>query len=241
VNLKPSPLAFIVFLLAGWISRQQLVVVEYLKTENRMPRERLNGRSLRFSDKERALLARKAFGIPRKVLLGLGTIVTPDTLLRWHRQLVSRKFDFSERRQPGRPRTIRIIAELIVRMALEDPRWGYTRIQGALYNLGHVVGRGTVAKSLRRLCDRAMSGEPHPSTLSRVLSPLEPRLPRFFPANQACDDQHRLCDVERLCEMRLIAGKHGLLRSSARANAVSASAGMPRCAVSPARTRRISW
>ena len=85
MNLKPSPVAFILFLLAGWISRQQLIVIEYLKAENRMLRERLNGRSLRFSDKERALLARKAFGIPRKVLLELGTIVTPDTLPRWHR------------------------------------------------------------------------------------------------------------------------------------------------------------
>ena len=101
MNLKPSPVAFILFLLAGWISPQQLVVIEYVNTENRMLRERLNGRSLRFSDKERALLARKAFGIPRKVLLELGTIVTPDTLPRWHRQLIARKFDFSERRQPG--------------------------------------------------------------------------------------------------------------------------------------------
>jgi hypothetical protein len=120
VTLKASPLAFIIFLLAGWISRQQLIVVEYLKTENRMLRERLNGRSLRFSDKERALLARKAFGIPRKVLLELGTIVTPDTLLRWHRQLIARKFDFSDRRKPGRPRTMRFITELIVRMAGES-------------------------------------------------------------------------------------------------------------------------
>ena len=150
MNLKPSPLAFIVFLLAGWISRQQLIVIEYLKAENRMLRERLKGRSLRFSDKERALLARKAFGIPRKVLLELGTIVTPDTLLRWHRQLIARKFDFSDRRKPGRPRTMRIITELIVRMALENPRWGYTRIQGALYNLGHEVGRGTIANVLKR-------------------------------------------------------------------------------------------
>ena len=69
MNLRPSPVAFILFLLAGWISRQQLIVVEYLKAENRMLRARLNGRSLRFTDKERALLARKAFGIPRKVLL----------------------------------------------------------------------------------------------------------------------------------------------------------------------------
>jgi hypothetical protein len=93
-----------------------------------MLRERLNGRSVRFTDKERALLARKAFGIPRKVLLELGTIVTPDTLLRWHRQLIARKFDFSDRGKPGRPRTMRIITELIVRMALQNPRWGYTRI-----------------------------------------------------------------------------------------------------------------
>jgi len=138
------------FLLAGWISRQQLIVVEYLKAENRMLRARLNGRSLRFTDKERALLARKAFGIPRKVLIDLGMIVTPDTLLRWHRQLIARKFDFSERRKPGRPRTLRVITELIVRMALENPRWGYTRIQGALYNLGHEVGRGTIANVLKR-------------------------------------------------------------------------------------------
>jgi putative transposase len=150
VHLKPSPLAFIVFLLAGWIGRQQLIVIEYLKAENRMLRERLKGRSLRFSDRERALLARKAFGIPRKVLVELGTIVTPDTLLRWHRQLIARKFDFRHRRKPGRPATMRIIAELIVRMALENPRWGYTRIQGALCNLGHQVGRGTIANVLRR-------------------------------------------------------------------------------------------
>jgi hypothetical protein len=70
-----------VFQLAGWISRQQLVVIEYLKSENHMLRERLKRRSVRFSDKERALQAHKAFGIQRKVLLELGTIVTPDTLL----------------------------------------------------------------------------------------------------------------------------------------------------------------
>ena len=150
MNLKPSPLAFIVFLLAGWVGRQQVIVIEYLKAENRMLRERLKGRSLRFGDQERALLARKAFGIPRKVLLDLGAIVTPDTLLRWHRKLIARKFDFSHQRKPGRPPTMRIIAELIVRMALENPRWGYTRIQGALYNLGHEVGRGTIANVLQR-------------------------------------------------------------------------------------------
>jgi putative transposase len=96
------------------------------------------------------LLARKAFGIPRKVLLELGTFVTPDTRLRWQRQLIGRKFDFSLRHKPRRPQTMRIVAELIVRMAVENPRWGYTRIQGALYNLGYELGRGTIANVLKR-------------------------------------------------------------------------------------------
>jgi transposase InsO family protein len=86
---------------------------------------------------------------PRKTLLELGTIVTPDTLLRWHRRLIAQKFTCGHR-NPGRPRTMRIITELIVRMALENPRWGYTRIQGALLNVGHEVGRGTIANVLRR-------------------------------------------------------------------------------------------
>src|SRR5436190_21364575 len=100
-----------------------------------MLRERLKGHSLRFTDKERALLARKAFGIPRKVLLELGTIVTPDTLLRWHRELVARKWSFVERRRPGRPRIREELVALVVRMATENRTWGYTRIQGAMANL----------------------------------------------------------------------------------------------------------
>jgi hypothetical protein len=93
VNLRPSPLAFIVFLLAGWISRQQLIVIEYLKAENRMLRERLKARSLRFTDKEHALLARKAFGTPRKVLLKLGHdphVGYPlcDGVMMWSAELV---------------------------------------------------------------------------------------------------------------------------------------------------------
>jgi len=147
MNSLPSALAFLLMIFAGWVNRQQLIAIEYLKAELR---ERLKGRRLRFSDAERALLARKAQALGRKALLELGTIVTPDTLLRWHRQLIARKFDFSHKRGPGRPRTMRVITELVVRMALENPRWGYTRIQGALGNLGYEVGRGTIANVLRR-------------------------------------------------------------------------------------------
>jgi putative transposase len=72
-----------------------------------------------------------------------------DTLLRWYRELVAAKWDYSHRRGPGRPRVMETIANLIVRMALENPSWGYTRIRGALANLGHEVGRGTIANILK--------------------------------------------------------------------------------------------
>jgi hypothetical protein len=70
--------------------------------------------------------------------------------MRWHRRLVAEKWNISKRRGPGRPGIMRDISQLIVRMANENPSWGYTRIQGALANLRHKVGRGTVANVLKR-------------------------------------------------------------------------------------------
>jgi hypothetical protein len=134
---------------AGWINRQQLELIEYVLEENRLLKERLGPQRIRFTDAERRRLARKAHLVGRKTLSGLDTLVTPDTLLRWYRDLVARKWNYSERRGPGRPRTLQTIVELIVRMAVENPSWGYTRIQGALANLGHAVGRGTIANILR--------------------------------------------------------------------------------------------
>src|SRR6185295_1719981 len=96
-----------------------------------------------------ALLARKAKALGRKALLELDTLVSPDTLMRWHRRLVAQKWDYTKRRGPGRPGIMREISELIVRMALENPKWEYTRIQGAVANLRHTVGRGTVANVLK--------------------------------------------------------------------------------------------
>src|SRR4029078_5568041 len=105
---------------------------------------------MRFSDAERALLARNAKAVGRRTLLTMNTIVTPDTLMRWHRRLIAQRWDFSKRRGPGRPGIMREISQLIVRMAQENPGWGYTRIQGALANLSHTVGRGTVSNVLKR-------------------------------------------------------------------------------------------
>jgi transposase InsO family protein len=136
--------------ISGWVHRRQLVLIEFLQAENRLLKERLRGKRMRFTDAERALLARKAKAVGRKALLKLDTLVSPDTLMRWHRRLVAQKWDFIKRRGPGRPGIMREISQLIVRMAQENPGWGYTRIQGALENLSHVVGRGTISNVLKR-------------------------------------------------------------------------------------------
>ena len=77
-------------------------------------------------------------------------MVTPATLLAWHRRLIARKYDVSKQRGPGRPRAANEIQQLLVRMATENRDWGYRRIQGALANLGHEVARGTIASILKK-------------------------------------------------------------------------------------------
>jgi len=105
-------------------------VIEFLQAENRLLKDRLRGRRIRFTDAERALLARRAKAVGRKALLELDTIVSPGTLLRWHRRLVAQKWNYTDRRGVGRPGIMRHVSQLIVRMAQENSGWGYTRIQG---------------------------------------------------------------------------------------------------------------
>ena len=78
-----------------------------------------------FTDAERRTLAKLAKEVGRKALSNLDPIVTPSTLLRWHREL-AKKWTFLERRRPGRPRTKVDVEQLIVRMATDNPGWGYT-------------------------------------------------------------------------------------------------------------------
>jgi hypothetical protein len=113
-------------------------------------KDRLGGRRIIYKKTERRRLARRAHALGRKTLSELDTLVTPDTLMRWYRTLVAQKWTYPHRRGPGRPRTIQVIVQLIIRMALENRSWGYTRIQGALANLGHDVSRGTIANVLSK-------------------------------------------------------------------------------------------
>ena len=146
-----TPLQMILVALAGWVNEEQHAVIEYLKEENRVLREQLGRRRLRFTEDQRRRLAAKGKALGRRALLELGTIVTPDTILRWHRELVAKKWDYSERRkkQPGRPPLSDEVRQLVLRMARENPGWGYTTIRRALFNLGHTVARETVRNILK--------------------------------------------------------------------------------------------
>ena len=84
----------------------------------------------------------------REALAHIASVATPATLLRWYRHLIAAKYDGSKNRSPGRPPTAKDIRELIVRVAQENPTWGYTRLRGALKNLGHELGRNTIKRLL---------------------------------------------------------------------------------------------
>jgi hypothetical protein len=102
--LMSPALRFLLVALAGWIHQQQRDVIDYLQEENRVLREQLGPRRVRFTDGQRVRLAAKAKRLGRRALSEIRSIVTPDTLLAWHRALIARKYDGHLRREPGRPR-----------------------------------------------------------------------------------------------------------------------------------------
>ena len=127
-----DPFQFVVIAFAGWMNQHQQQVVEYLLEENRVLREQVGSRRMRFNDEQRRRLAVKAKRLGHKLLVQVATVVTPETLLAWHRKLIAEKYDGSASRMPGRPRTAAEVEALVVRMAEENRNWGYRRIQGAL-------------------------------------------------------------------------------------------------------------
>ena len=149
--MRPAldPFRLLLISIAGWLNQRQQDALDYLQEENRVLREQLGGKRLRFNDDQRRRLAVRAKKLGGRMLHELATIVTPATLLAWHRKLIARKYDGTRQRGPGRASTNNEIRQLAVRMATENRDWGYRRIQRALANLGHKVARGTIANVLK--------------------------------------------------------------------------------------------
>jgi transposase len=132
------------------IEEQQQQVIAYLRTENRVLKEKLGKKRILLNDDQRRRLAVTAKVLGRKLLEEVGTLFTPDTILRWHRQLIAQKWDHSDRRTaPGRPATSQEVVALILQFARENPTWGYDRIADALANVGHKVSDQTVGNVLK--------------------------------------------------------------------------------------------
>jgi transposase InsO family protein len=145
--LQPWQLLFAI--LSGMVHRRQQEIIEFQNSEIMALLDAHGKKRILLTDEQRRILAVKGKALGRKALQELTTIVTPDTILRWHRALVAKKWDQSEKRQVGRPRIRQVIVDLILRFAKENPTWGYDRIQGALTNVGYHISDRTVGNILK--------------------------------------------------------------------------------------------
>jgi putative transposase len=136
---------FALLLLLGRTDRSKELEILVLRHELAVLRRRSGRRRIEPAD--RALLATLSRGLPRRAWAAFS--VRPETLLRWHRQLVARRWTYPHKK-PGRPPLARQRRDLVVRLARENPHWGYQRIAGELKRLGLPVSPTTVRKVLIR-------------------------------------------------------------------------------------------
>jgi transposase len=135
--------------LAALSNPDKRALVEFYEAQIAALRSQIPGR-LHFTQTQKARLGLAAFALGRKTLKGLTTLVTPDTLFRWHREAVKHKWDYSRKHGPGRPSTLPEIERLIIQWTQQNPTWGYKRIRDALKNIGHKVSRSTIQNILRK-------------------------------------------------------------------------------------------
>jgi len=151
MNFVLQPWQFYVVYLAGWLNREQQEIIDFYRLQVEALLELQGKKRILLTDDQRRLLAVKGKALGRKARRELTTIVTPDTILRWHRKLVAQKWDHSDkRRSVGRPRIRQFIVDSILKFAKENPSWGYDRIQGALANVGYSISDTTVANVLEQ-------------------------------------------------------------------------------------------
>jgi len=137
-------------ILAEWVRHQQEKMIEFLQEELEVLREQMGDKRILLTDDQRRILAVKGMALDKEQLERTCIIVQPDTLRRWHRELVEGNRYKSGQRKTGRPSTDHEIVDLVLRMARENASWGYKRIEGALSNVGYDICSSTVANILKQ-------------------------------------------------------------------------------------------
>ena len=131
---------------AGWMNRQQQEVIQYLRVENQILREKLGHKRIILNDSQKRRLAVAATKLGRDLLRQFGTLFSPDTILRWQRELIARKYDGSGGKRGPKPTKANMVRKLVLQMAADSPGWGYGRIYGELRKLGYDVHWQTVRR-----------------------------------------------------------------------------------------------
>ena len=152
--MKTKPMTMLLAMLAGWINRQQQEVIEYLKAENGILKEELlkatGKKRILLNDSQRRRLAILGKKLGRGALSKIGGSFSPDTILKWHRKLVARKYDGSKNRgKGGRPRISDELKQYIIDMARDNRHLGYRKLHGYLKYLGLKVSSATISRVLR--------------------------------------------------------------------------------------------
>src|SRR5713226_705882 len=131
-----DPFRFVLIAVAGWMNQHQLQIIDYLREENWVLREQLSGRRVRFNDDQRRRLAAKAKGLGRKLLAEVATIVTPETLLAWHRKLIAKKYDGTAHRRTGASENCRRCRDLGGKTRRGEPGLGLSADPGRTVQSG---------------------------------------------------------------------------------------------------------
>jgi putative transposase len=150
--MPPLTFQFLIAMVAHAINERMARRIDYLQEEVRVLKEALaatTGRAqITFTAEQRRRLAIKGKALTPEERESCCQLVRPSTILKWFRQLAAKKYDSSRIRKPGRPRKANEIRDLVLRIARENPGWGYTKIRDALRGLKIEIGRTTVASIL---------------------------------------------------------------------------------------------
>ena len=152
--MKTKPMTMLLAMLAGWINREQQQIIEYLKAENNILKEELlkatGKKRILLNDSQHRRLAILGKKLGRGVLSQISGAFSPDTLLKWHRKLIARKYDGSKNRgKGGRPRISDYLKQLIIDMAKDNKHLGCRKLHGFLKYLGLKVSPATISRVLK--------------------------------------------------------------------------------------------